>query len=300
MITVMIKARIFDGIDEIDADTVIVEDGRIREVRSGAVPGDRVIDCGGKRLMPGLIDAHVHVYAHDVNLVANERRPMTLLSHRAAAMLGRALRRGFTSVRDCGGADFGLWLAIENDWITAPRLFFCGRMLSQTGGHGDLRHPHEYDAHDFCWSCGANGMGHIAVAVDGETEVRRAVRDSLRRGASFIKFAASGGVTSIAGSVQALQFSDDEITAIVDEVERAGAYCTAHVHPDPGIVRAIGLGVHCIEHASMLGAATARLAAERGPASCPLSATSTASCPLSQWLVRSPKRASDWDMLPNP
>jgi imidazolonepropionase-like amidohydrolase len=265
MITTFTNASIFDGVSaDIDADTVVIEGDMIREVGRGTkVTADRTIDCAGRRLMPGLIDAHVHVYAHDVNLVLNERRPMTLLSHRAAAMLGRSLRRGFTAVRDCGGADYGLWLAIEAGWITAPRLFFCGRMLSQSGGHGDFRHPHEHGGEDFCWSCG-NRAGHIALTVDGDVEVRRAVRDTLRRGASFIKFAASGGVTSIAGSVGALQFGDAEIAAIVEEVERAGAYCTAHVHPDAGIRRAIELGVHCLEHASMITPDTARLAAERG------------------------------------
>lgn len=264
MITAFTNARIFDGLnDQREEDTVIIEGDTIREVsRGGRVAADRTIDCKGRRLMPGLIDAHVHVYAHDVNLVLNERRPMTLLSHRAAAMLGRSLRRGFTTVRDCGGADYGLWLAIAAGWITAPRLFYCGQMLSQSGGHGDLRHPHEH-SDEFCWSCGSHA-GHIAVTVDGETEVRRVVRETLRRGASFIKFAASGGVTSIAGRVGALQFGDAEIAAIVDETNRAGTYCTAHVHPDAGIRRAIELGVHCIEHASMITPETARLAAEHG------------------------------------
>jgi imidazolonepropionase-like amidohydrolase len=265
MITAFTNARIFDGLSaEIEADTVIIEGDEIREVGRGlSLKADRVIDCVGRRLMPGLIDAHVHVYAHDVNLTLNERRPMTLLAHRAAAMLGRALKRGFTTVRDCGGADYGLALAIEGGWITAPRLFFCGQMLSQSGGHGDFRHPHEHDDDDFCWSCGSRA-GHIAQTVDGDVEVRRAVRETLRRGASFIKFAASGGVTSIAGSVGALQFGEAEIVAIVEEVERAGAYCTAHVHPDAGIRRAIELGVHCLEHASMISPDTARFAAEHG------------------------------------
>ncbi|MBL8381969.1 MAG: amidohydrolase family protein [Burkholderiales bacterium] len=267
MITVLRNARVFDGTgDALAADwDVVVEGERIRACGrgAGAAGGDRVIDCAGRTLLPGLIDAHVHVYAMEVNLLRNEGRPLSLLAHRARAMLENALTRGFTTVRDCGGADFGLALALEQGWFTGPRLFFCGPMLSQTGGHGDFRLPHDRAAAAFGWECGCRA-GHIAVTVDGEDALRKAIRDILRRGASFIKFAASGGVTSVGGAIDALPFADAEIRAIVDETVRHKVYCTAHCHPDAGIRRAIELGVHCIEHATMIGPETARLAAQRG------------------------------------
>lgn len=268
MITMFRNARVFDGRGDTleDGWDVVVADGRIRACGRGAARGESglAIDCAGRTLMPGLIDAHVHVYAMEVNLLRNEGHPLSLLAHRARAMLENALTRGFTTVRDCGGADFGLALAIEQGWFAAPRLFWCGPMLSQTGGHGDFRLPHDRAAPRFGWDCASCRTGQVAVTVDGEDAIRQVIRDTLRRGASFIKFAASGGITSVAGAVDALPFSDAELRAIVDEVERHKAYCTAHCHPDAGIRRAIEAGVHCIEHATMIEPATARLAAARG------------------------------------
>lgn len=276
----LLNARVFDGHGaELHEDwTVLVEGRQISAAGAGViVPSHaRFIDCGGRVLLPGLIDAHVHVYAHDVNLIRNETRPVSFLAQRANVMLERALMRGFTSVRDCGGADYGLALAIEQGWLRAPRLFWCGPMLSQTGGHGDLRHPHDRESGG-CgtdWCCMA-GCGVIAQAVDGEVAITKVIREQMRRGASFIKFAASGGVTSVAGSVNALQFNDREVRTIVEEVERHERYCTAHCHPDAGIRRAIELGVHCIEHASMISPPTADLAAERGTFIVPTIAVAT-------------------------
>jgi len=276
----LLNARVFDGHGAALHDdwTVLVQGQHIAAAGSGViVPSHaRTVDCGGRVLLPGLIDAHVHVYAQDVNLIRNETRPVTLLAQRANVMLERTLLRGFTTVRDCGGADFGLALAIEQGWLRAPRLFWCGPMLSQTGGHGDLRHPHDRE-NGGCgtdWSC-MGGCGIIAQTVDGEVAITKAIREQMRRGASFVKFAASGGVTSVAGSVNALQFSDREVRTIVEEVERHERYCTAHCHPDSGIRRAIELGVHCIEHASMISPATARLAADRGTFIVPTIAVAT-------------------------
>lgn len=267
MPTVLINGRVFDGRgDRLEEGWEVVVDGeRIVACGRGAgrdAPGPR-IDCAGRALLPGLIDAHVHVYALEVNLLRNEAHPLSLLAHRARAMLEATLTRGFTTVRDCGGADFGLATALEQGWFTAPRLFWCGPMLSQTGGHGDFRLPRDRAAQPFGWGCVCR-PGQVAATVDGEDAIRHAIRDTLRRGASFIKFAASGGITSVGGAVDALPFSTAELAAIVDEVERHKVYCTAHCHPDAGIRRAIEAGVHCIEHATMIEPETARLGAARG------------------------------------
>ena len=179
-------------------------------------------------------------------------------------MLRDMLDRGFTTVRDTGGADYGLWLAIQKGLITAPRLYYCEKALSQTGGHADTRHHHDYHHHDehvvMCGCCFANPLG---VIVDGVDSVRRVIREQLRRGASFIKFMGSGGVASVSDPLEGIQFGNDEVRAIVEEVENHLVYCTAHIHPDRALKRAIGLGVHCIEHGTLIEADTANMAADK-------------------------------------
>ncbi|MBK7469285.1 MAG: amidohydrolase family protein [Betaproteobacteria bacterium] len=216
-------------------------------------------------LMPGLIDAHIHAYFYDMNVNRLERLPATMYAHHAANMLRDMLDRGFTTVRDTGGADYGLWLAIQKGLITAPRLYYCEKALSQTGGHADTRHHHDYHHHDehvvMCGCCFANPLG---VIVDGVDSVRRVIREQLRRGASFIKFMGSGGVASVSDPLEGIQFGNDEVRAIVEEVENHLVYCTAHIHPDRALKRAIGLGVHCIEHGTLIEADTANMAADKG------------------------------------
>ena len=267
MTTVFTNAQVFDGVnDGLSALNVSVEGERITEVSDVPPPPDAtVIDCSGKVLMPGMIDAHVHVYAWDLNVNRLQRMPMTMLAHHAANMLGDCLDRGFTSVRDTAGADWGLWLALEHDIIKGPRLYYCGRALSQTGGHIDMRHQHEHHPHDdevvMCGCCFANPIGWV---VDGVDAVRKSVREELRRGASFIKFTGSGGISTTSDPLDGFQFSEDEIRAIVEEVENHLVYCTAHIHPDHALKRAIRLGVHCIEHGTLIQPDTAAMAAEAG------------------------------------
>ncbi len=261
------KVNVFDGESATLASaTVVVAGDRIASVDQAPPPPNAdIIDGGGRTLMPGLIDAHIHAYAADVNVVKVMTMPMTLLSQWANGMLRNMLDRGFTSVRDTGGADYGLHLAIEQGLFPAPRLFYCEKALSQTGGHADFRHHHHHDPnaeHLVACSCGVVNM--LAYVVDGVDKIRHAVRENVRRGSSFIKLMGSGGVASPSDPLDRAQFSDDEIRAVVDEVERAGIYCTAHIHPDHALKRAILLGVHCIEHGTLIEPDTARLAAERG------------------------------------
>jgi imidazolonepropionase-like amidohydrolase len=262
------NAKIFDGLHDRLATglNVVIEGDRIVEISDRpARPDSDVIDCGGRTLMPGLIDAHIHAHALDVNPQRIHEAPPTLYAHFANDMLRKMLDRGFTSARDTGGADYGLYLALQRGWAVGPRLFYCGQALSQTGGHGDLRHQHHRDTGcgDF-HACGCAQAGDLMAVVDGVDAVRRAVRENFRRGASFIKFMGSGGVTTTGDALTHMQFSDDEIRVIVDESERHGGYCTAHIHPDQALRRAIDLGVHCIEHGTLIEPDTAALAAERG------------------------------------
>lgn len=267
--TVFMGARIFDGEAPrlIEGHNVFVRGARIAEV-SGRPPGPddgEVIDCAGTTLMPGLIDAHVHIFASSVNFYEIEAMPDTLAACWATQVLGRMLDRGFTAVRDTGGADYGIYLGLEKGWIRGPRLFYCGKAISQTGGHADFRNPHHRGCGDSgLLACGCGSVRLIGAVVDGVDAVRTIVREMLFRGSNFIKFMGSGGVSSTGDSLDSIQFSDEEVRAIIDEVERHGAYCTAHIHPDKALKRAIKLGVHCVEHGTLIEPDTAHLAAEHG------------------------------------
>jgi imidazolonepropionase-like amidohydrolase len=257
------NAKVFDGVENALKDLdVMVADGKIAEVSEKRLkPGKaRTIDLKGKTLMPGLIDAHVHCYFPDVDPLKGDRMPMTLVAHWARKFLEGALHRGFTSVRDTGGADYGLFLAVERGWVNGPRLFYCGKALSPTGGHADMRRPHE---EELC-TCGHAAHSHVGQVVDGVDSVRTAIRQEVRRGASFIKIMGSGGVASTGDKLDAEQYSRDEIRAMVEEVEMHRIYLTAHIHPDGALRRAIELGLHCIEHGTLVTPPTAKLAAEKG------------------------------------
>ncbi len=260
------SARIFDGESEElrTGVNIVVEGGVIREISDRPAARDaEVVDCGGRVLMPGLIDAHVHVYAAGVNIVRAVQSPASYLAHFAARFLQASLDRGFTTVRDVGGADIGLALAIRDGLLDrVPRLFYGGRLLSQTGGHGDFRPgDHSLDGH----YCGCSYQADpLAVIADGADAVRKAVREELRRGASHVKIMASGGVASPTDPLDRCQYSDDEIRAAVDEAVRAGSYVAAHCHPKEAVHRAAALGVRSIEHGTLIDPATAEFVAERG------------------------------------
>jgi imidazolonepropionase-like amidohydrolase len=264
METVLLRhTRLFDGVSaEISEADVLVSDGKIAEIGEPRIKTKtaKVIDVAGRTLMPGLIDAHIHAYFPDVDPLKTERMPMTLVAHRARMMLEKSLKRGFTSVRDAGGGDYGLHLAVEKGWIKGPRVFYCGKALSQTGGHGDMRRGYE---HELC-ACESGPKGHLSWVVDGVDNLRFAVRSEMRRGAHFIKIMGSGGVASTVDPVHCAQYSAEEIAAVVDEVERHDSYVTAHCHPDIAIRRCIELGVHCIEHGTLISDETAALAAKKG------------------------------------
>jgi len=273
-VTVLINSKIFDGEASrlFDGLNVFIHGDRIVEVSARPPNPDDggVVDCGNRTLMPGLIDAHVHAYALSASIYEMDKAPPSLRAAWAGPMLSRMLDRGFTTVRDTGGADYGLAIALQRGYIQGPRLYYCGFALSQTGGVGDFRDPEAYCAHDDqLLACGCGFTNSLNIVVDGVDGVRRAIRENLRRGSNFIKFFGSGGVTSTGDSLDSVQYSDEEIRAIVDEVERHGAYCTAHIHPDRALKRVISLGVHCIEHGTLIEPDTAQMAAEMGTAIVP-------------------------------
>ena len=241
---------------------VVIEGERIVEVTDRPVdyPNARVIDARGKTVMPGFIDCHVHVLAANANLGANAGQPNILAAIRALPIMQAMLSRGFTSVRDAGGADWALMQAVATGLVPGPRMFPSGKALSQTGGHGDFR-PRG-DLLEPCSCCFRTGA--IARVVDGVDAVRLAVREEIQKGATQIKIMASGGVASPADPISNTQYSEDEIRAIVGEAEAANTYVMAHAYTARAIARAVRCGVRTIEHGNLVDAAAAQLMHEHG------------------------------------
>ncbi|KGD94041.1 amidohydrolase family protein [Rhizobium sp. YS-1r] len=257
------NARIVDGTADRPSDPVNVriEGNMIREVGTSvsSASAER-IDLSGKILMPGLIDAHVHVVASTADLGRNGQLPDTLVTVRAFKLMGEMLNRGFTTVRDVGGATSGLVAAaLEASWPT-PRLNISGKALAQTGGHCDYRGPFN----DNPVQLRSFPLGALGRIVDGVPEVRRAAREEIKSGANFIKIMANGGVSSPTDPIHFLGFSREELLAVVEEAENAGTYVSAHLYTDQAIRRAVECGVHSLEHCNLIGPETAKLAASRG------------------------------------
>ncbi|HVH82416.1 MAG TPA: amidohydrolase family protein [Stellaceae bacterium] len=258
------NAAVLDGMsaERREDHHVLVEDERIVEVSDRPIThGDAErVDVAGRTLMPGLIDAHVHVIAVDAALARLAEQPLTLTTLQAGRVLEGMLARGFTTVRDAGGADGGLADAVEQGLVRGPRLFPSGQALSQTGGHGDLRPRTRSVVSCACCEYGA-GLARIADGVD---ECRRAARDELRKGATQIKIMASGGVASPYDPIWNLQYSDDEMRAIVEEARSWHTYVLAHAYTPEAIRRAINNGVRSIEHANLIDPVTAAHVAAAG------------------------------------
>ena len=261
-LTLITNTRLWDGLAEtaVENAAVVIEGDTIREVGEGLrVAGPaRHIDCGGRFLMPGLIDAHFHANTPSYDFAASDRMHPALLSAHAARLLTGALDRGFTTVRDAGGGNVGLAVALRDGLIDGPRFFYPGRALTQTGGHGDMRRRHEVEL------CGCAYSGSISRTVDGVDEMRRAVREEFRLGATQIKLFLSGGVSTDLAPLEMPHFSDAEIAVAVEEAARRNSYVMAHCHTDEGALRCVALGVRSIEHGSLITAPTAARIAEAG------------------------------------
>ncbi|QDC03275.1 amidohydrolase family protein [Mesorhizobium sp. 8] len=243
-----------------DTCDLVIADGRIAEIgKVGASSGEaRQVDLRGRVLMPGLCDAHVHVIVPMNSFAQLTRWSPTYVAIRALPTLEGMLMRGFTTVRDAGGADFGLARAVEEGLMPSPRLLYSGKALSQSGGHGDMRGPGEnaWDDHYYVPS-----LGRICNGVDA---VRAAARDEIRRGAHQVKLMVGGGIASYTDPIHFLQFSKDEIRAAVEEAANAHTYVMAHAYTAACIRHAVECGVRSIEHGNFLDDETALLMVERG------------------------------------
>lgn len=253
--------------------TLVLRNAQVLDVRTGnytqadvAMDGDRILEISqhivapdsaeemvltGKYLVPGLIDGHVHVTAPIADLGGTETLSPTYVGIEGARAMNNMLRRGFTTIRDNGGADFGFALAQEEGLFKGPRLRFCGTAISQTGGHGDFRVPGVNSRTQCCSS-----VGRVA---DGIPAVREAVRDELRKGAHHIKIMASGGIASPTDRMDSTQFSVSEIRAIVEEATAANRYVAAHAYTARAVNRCLESGVRSIEHGNLIDESSVEL-----------------------------------------
>ncbi len=240
---------------------VLVEGPYIKEVSDRPLKAGRAanIDLAGRTLMPGLSDAHVHVTAVEADFAKIARMSPAYITARAAQILRAMLNRGFTTVRDAAGADWGLAQAVQEGLLPGPRILYCGHALSKTGGHGDARTRGEAQ-----FPQPFPTVGTLGRICDGLTEVRRAAREELRLGAQQIKIMASGGAASPNDLVDSAQFSLEEMQAIVAEAEDAQTYVMAHACTSRAIVRALKAGVRSIEHGNLIDQEALHLLVAKG------------------------------------
>ncbi|KAJ5746207.1 hypothetical protein N7520_011389 [Penicillium odoratum] len=250
----------------IENANVITHNGKIQCVSSSLpepLPVNlTVVDCEGRYLCPGLFDAHVHLCAvpgfNDLSKAFGNPNDVHLLRQPYTA--AQMLHRGFTSIRDCGGAQLALKEAIEEGVFPGPRVFISGHALSQFGGHGDLRSAHEQTG---CCG-GTHNNNHLGRMCNGVPECMAAVREEIRCGADFIKIMGSGGVASPTDRLEHLQFTGSEIQAMVECANNAGTFVTAHAYTVKAIRHCIENGVKGIEHGNFLDAPTAKMMAHKG------------------------------------
>lgn len=257
--------RFFDGERFYDdrSTAITIRGDRIAEVSVVSNQGEacadaRQLDASSLTLLPGLIDAHFHPVSASFDVAAIDRSHPSLRALDARSHLEAALLRGFTTVRDAGGGDIGLVRAIEQGLIRGPRLLMAGKALSQTGGHGDMRPA---DAVPMC-SCGYGGA--LSAVVDGPDQMRKAVRDQLRQGATHIKLFVSGGVLSPTDPLWMNQFADEEIRAAVEEAATRRTYVMAHAHTAEAVRRCVRNGVRSIEHGTLMDRESADIVAAAG------------------------------------
>lgn len=269
-ITLFTNANVFTGssLTVRKGYSVLVESGRIVALRTGrltAPPGSTVIDCGGRTLIPGLIDNHVHIFmsASTERQLLDPAATFESLNERALEEASQVLLRGFTSVRDMGGPMFAVKRSIDQGKTIGPRIYASGAMISQTSGHGDFRAPNELSRR-FGGKASTGEMLGAGFIADGRDEVLTATRENLRSGASQIKVMAGGGAASAYDPLDVAQYTLDELKAAVDAASDWNTYVTVHAYTPRAVRRAVEAGVKCIEHGQLLDEATMKLLGAKG------------------------------------
>ena len=244
MRTVLAGSRIFDVESrQVVAADVVIEADRIIQVGTD-LDADQSVDLTGRTILPGIIDSHVHVMFSSLDIFGAIQQPYSLRFYQAIANLDKTIRAGITSVRDAGGADLGVKLAVDQGMIKGPHMQIAIGMLSQTGGHGDGWLPSGTHMRFM------DGMhpGAPSTIVDGPDEMRKKVRELVRAGADVIKVATSGGVLSPRSNPRHAHFDVAELQALVAEASAAGLFVMAHAQATQGIKNAIRAGIRSIEH----------------------------------------------------
>lgn len=242
---ILAGGRVIDGLGgKEECGTVVIEDRRIQVVSRGddfpTPPGFTRLNCRGKTVMPGMFDVHVHVSGGDVVPGVDDYRlsrrldePLAMHAFRSLEAVQRALRAGFTTLRDMSSRDFvdvQLRKAVEENLIVAPRMICSGPGITMTGGH----------------------VWHKCIQVDGPEEIRKEIRRQIREGVDWIKImGVTGGVAS-GQDIRKTQFTPEEITAAVQEAHRLDRRCAAHVHGLQGIAFCIQAGLDTVEHGTFL------------------------------------------------
>ena len=248
---------------------VLVSGQKIEKISSAKIssPTQDVvkINGGGKTLMPGLIDVHVHMVFGSLTMTQMMSPDMSeeMLMNKVGEASHKMLMRGFTSVRDAGGPIFPLKLAIDKGKVVGPRIWPSGATISQTAGHGDFRTPDERSRRFFGKASRAEELGATFIA-DGRDEVLTATRENLRFGASQIKLMAGGGTSSAYDPIDVTQYTFDEMKAAVDAAEDWGTYVMVHAYTPRAVQRAVEAGVKSIEHGQMLDEETLKILAKKG------------------------------------
>lgn len=266
--TLITGARIFDGVSDtlVDGQDVLVKDGMIAAVGEGLeAPKDAaVIDADGRVMTPGFIDVHYHLgmCRTSVSDLGGSFAPdLDYIGISASIAAQEALMRGFTSLRDVGGASWGAKLAADRDEIAGPRIWPSLRVISQFGGHGDgsprFMAPREFGGPE-------NYLERVGYSriVNGRDDVMTAARENLKKGASQLKMHLAGGVGTEFDPIDASQFTPDEIKAAVEIATAYGTYVAAHTYTPEGVMAAVKAGVKSIEHGNLIDAATAKAMAE--------------------------------------
>ncbi len=246
-VKVVKNAYLIDGTGKkpVKDASIIIKGNTIEEVgKTLDVPrGAEVIDAVGKTVLPGLIDAHVHVCSNgDPSVMTAMNFPPGLVQLFGAHNAAKTLDAGYTMIRDMGapgGYALSLKKAIEMGIARGPRIVAPGRIISMTGGHADFYLPSGITYNE------------MSLISDGPVETRRSARINLREGADFIKITTTGGVMSPSDPVDTPQFTVEEIEAVCDEAHHVGKFVASHAHGPKGIMNAIMGGVKSIEHGSI-------------------------------------------------
>lgn len=251
---VLRNVNIFDGINGklVQGQDVLIEGRVIKSLiaSKSKVENAREIDCGGRTLMPGMIDAHWHAILAGIPQLLAVTADIPYVHLVAAQEAERTVLRGFTTVRDVGGPSFSVKRAIDEGRIPGPRIYPSGAMISQTSGHGDFRLRSDIPSQPQRALSQAEAAGINAIA-DGEAEVLRRVREQLMLGASQIKVHGGGGVASSYDPIDALQYTEAEMKAAVAAAGDWGTYVCVHTYTAEGVKRAVAAGVKSIEHGQL-------------------------------------------------